>query len=199
MTQAISATSATGFAAELAELLIQTESVQSDSARQQRDAARADFLHEAENQVKALHEAADDIRTGAWANAAMAVASSACMVVSAVEKYDADMATSKLCPSARLTPEIAHETAFAKGWAAAGTALSDLMAPTKALAGDAPAADANANAKLFETLAEKAKWVSSDASDEIAKAAKLGDKILDLLQGINQDQNSANNALIGRI
>ncbi len=191
MTQAIAASSATGFAAELAELLIQTESVQSDSARQQRDAARSDFLHEAENQVKALHEAADDVRTGAWASAAMAVASSACTIVGSVEQFKAETAGSETCGAA--------DKALATRWTAIGVGLEKLADPTKALAGDAPAADANAKAKLFETLAEKAKWVSSDASDEIAKAAKLGDKILDLLQGINQDQSSANNALIGRI
>ena len=190
MTQAISG-SITSFAAELAELLIQTESVQSDSARQQRDAARSEFLHEAENQVKALHQAADDMRTGAWASAAMTVASSACSIVSSVEQFKADSALSKHCGAA--------DQSLASQWGAIGKGLDSLSVPSKALTGDAPAADANANAKLFETLAEKAKWASGDASDEIETAAKLGDKVLDLLQGIDQAQDSANNALIGRI
>jgi hypothetical protein len=191
MTQAISASSATGFAAELAELLIQTEAVQYDSAREQRDAARTDFLHEAENQVKALHEAADDMRTGTWASAAMSVASSACSVVGSVEQFNADTAGSRSCGAA--------DHLLASKWNAIGGALASLTTPTKALVGDAPAADANANAKLFETLAEKAKWLSGDASTEIDQVSRLGDKILDVLQGINQDQSSANNALIGRI
>ena len=198
MTQAISAASATGFAAELAELLLQTESVQTDAAREQRDAARTDFLHEAENQVKALHDAADDVRNGAWASAAFSVASSACMIASSVQKYDADMASAKPCKDLDLAT-IAKDKNLSNEWGAIGAGLGKLAEPMKALIGDAPAADANANAKLFETLAEKAKWVSGDASDEIQTAAKLGDKILDLLQGINQDQSSANNALIGRI
>ncbi|MEO8902572.1 MAG: hypothetical protein ABI488_11290 [Polyangiaceae bacterium] len=191
MTQPIGGAGVTSFASELAELLIQTESVQSDSAREQRDAARADFLHEAENQVKALHDAADDMRTGAWASAALTVASSACMIASSVEQFKADSAGSKHCGAA--------DQLLANKWGAIGKGLENLAAPTKALAGDAPAADANANAKLFETLAEKAKWVAGDAGTQIDQAASLGDKILDLLQGINQDQNSANNALIGRI
>src|SRR5437763_1566622 len=97
MTQAITASSVTSFAAELAELLIETETVQSDSARQQRDAARTDFLHEAENQVKALHDAANDLRTGAWASAALSVASSACSIVGSVEQFKADTALTKHC------------------------------------------------------------------------------------------------------
>ena len=191
MTQPISAPSATGFASELAELLLETETVQADSAHEQRDAARADFLHEAEAQVKALHEAADDMRSGAWASAAMTVASSACSIVGAVEQFKADTALTRHCGAA--------DQLLANKWSAMGKGLESLTAPTKTLVGDAPAADANANAKRFETLAEQAKWVSGDASDEIQKAAQLGDKILALLQGINQDQNSANNALIGRI
>ncbi|MEP7053005.1 MAG: hypothetical protein ABJB12_21755 [Pseudomonadota bacterium] len=191
MTQAITASAATSFAVELAELLLETEAVQSASAREQRDAARADVLREAENQVKALHEAADDMRNGAWASAALSVASSACAIVGSVEQFKADTAPSEHCGAA--------DKALATRWNAIGVALGKLSDPTKTLAGDAPAADANAKAKRSETLAEKAKWVSGDASDEIEKASKLGDKILDLLQGINQDQNSANNAIIGRI
>jgi hypothetical protein len=191
MTQAITASAATDFVAQLAELLLETESVQSDSAREQRDAARTDLLHEAENQVKVLHEAADDLRNGAWASAALSVASSACSIVGSVEQFKADSALSRRCGAA--------DQALATRWNASGSALGKLSDPTKTLVGDAPAADANANAKLHETLAEKAKWVSGDASDEIEKAAKLSDKILDLVQGINQDQNSANTTLIGRI
>ena len=191
MPQAISAASATDFVAELAQLLLETEQVQSDSAHLERDSARADVLHEAENQVKALHDAADDMRTGAWASAAMSVASSACSIAGSVEQFKADSALSKHCGAA--------DQLLANKWSAIGKGLENLAAPTKALVGDAPAADANANAKLFETLADKAKWLSGDANDEIQTAAKLGDKILDVLQGINQDQNAANNALIGRI
>jgi len=80
MTQAITASPVTSFAAELAELLIRTESVQSDSAREQRDAARTEYLREAENQVRALHQAADDTRNGALVSAAMIVTSSGCMI-----------------------------------------------------------------------------------------------------------------------
>ena len=58
MTQAISNTSVTSFATELAELLINNETVQSDADRATRDAARETFLKDAQAQVDALHAAA---------------------------------------------------------------------------------------------------------------------------------------------
>jgi len=199
MTQAI-APSAVGFASELAELLIQTESAQSDSAQLQRDAARKDFLENAQHQVDALHEAANDIRTGAFVSAAFTVAGAACSIAGAVDQYKADMGSSKLCAwGPKTTPDIASHTELANILGSTGKGLDALGGAMKTFVGDAAAADDNAKAKYFETQAEKSKWLASDASTEIDKVAQLGDKILDTLQGINQDQNSANNALIGRI
>jgi hypothetical protein len=199
MTQAI-APSAVGFASELAELLIQTESAQSDSAQLQRDAARKDFLDNAQRQVDALHEAANDVRTGAFVSAAFTIGGAACSVASAFEQYDADMGSSKLCGlGPKTTPEIASDTKAANILGTLGKSFDTVGGAAKTFIGDAASADANASAKYFETQAEKAKWLEGDASTEIDKVAKLGDKILDVLQGINQDQNSANNAVIGRI
>ncbi|HEX3849771.1 MAG TPA: hypothetical protein VHW01_02325 [Polyangiaceae bacterium] len=199
MTQAIAPT-AVSFASELAELLIQTESAQSDSANLQRDAARKDFLENAQHQVDALHEAAADVRTGAFVSAAFTVAGAACSIGSAFDQYSADDASSKLCAfGPKTTPEIASDTKWANIFGATGKGLDTLGGAMKTFVGDAAVDDDNAKAKYFETQVEKAKWLEGDASTELDKVAKLGDKILDTLQGINQDQNSANNALIGRI
>jgi hypothetical protein len=199
MTQAISP-AATGFATELAELMLQTESAQSDSARLQRDAARKEFLDDAQNQVKQLHDAASDITAGAFASAAFTLAGSACAIDSAFSQYEADKGSAALCAGGpKTTLQIASDTKAANIRGALGKGFDALGAPAKSLIGDAPAAEANADAKRFETLSEKAKWLAGDASTELDKAEKLEDKVLDLLQGINQDQNSANNALIGRI
>jgi len=199
MTQAI-APSAVGFASELAELLIQTESAQSDSAQLQRDAARKDFLDNAQHQIDALHEAAADVRTGAFVSAAFTVAGAACSIGSAIDQYNADMGSSTLCAyGPKTTPEIAGDTKAANLLGSTSKGLDALGGALKAFVGDAAVTNDNANAKYFETQTEKAKWLEGDASTELDKVAKLGDKILDVLQSINQDQNSANNALIGRI
>jgi hypothetical protein len=77
--------------------------------------------------------------------------------------------------------------------------LADLAAPAKTLIGDVPQENDEANAKEFATLAEQAKWQADDASTSLDKVDKLGDKILDLVQSLNQAQDSATNAVIGRI
>ncbi len=210
MTQAITGSPVTSFASELAELLLDVESTQSDAAHLSRDAARKDFLDQAQQQVDALHAAADDVRNGAWVSAAFTAASSVCAIQGALSQYNAEVGGAQLSglnlqlPCDRLTAvdlgsAVASDKqsaniagAFAKGFAELGPAA-------KALTGDAAADDANANAKHFETLAEKAKWVAGDASTELDRVARLGDKILDVLQGINQDVHATQVALIGRI
>ncbi len=210
MTQAITGSVVTSFAGELAELLLNVESAQSDAATLARDAARKDFLAEAELQVDALHAAADDVRNGAWASAAFTVASSAFAIEGAVSQYDADMGAAQLSglnlrsPCDRLTAvglgeSVASDGQAAKIAGALAKGFGELAPVAKSLVGDAAAQDANASAHYFETLAEKAKWLASDASREIDQVARQGDKLLEILQSLNQDQNSANNALIGRI
>jgi len=199
MTQAITPT-AVDFASELAELLIQTESAQSDSANVERDAARKDFLENAQHQVDALHEAANDVYSGALVSAAFTVASTACSIGSALDQYAADKGSAVLCANGpKTTLQIASDTKWANIFGATSKGLDGLGGAMKTFVSDAASAAENANAKYFETQAEKAKWLEGDASTELDKVAKVGDKILDTLQGINQDQNSANNALIGRI
>ncbi len=199
MTQAITPT-AVDFASELAELLIQTESTQSDAANLERDAARKDFLENAQHQVDALHEAANDVRSGALVSAAFTMAGAACSIGSALDQYDADKGSAVLCANGpKTTLQIASDTKWANIFGATGKGLDGLGGAMKTFVADAASAYDNAKAKYFETQAEKAKWLEGDASTELDKVAKVGDKILDTLQGINQDQNSANNALIGRI
>jgi hypothetical protein len=133
-------------------------------------------------------------------SAAFTAAGAACSVASAFEQYDADVGTSKLCAwGPKTTQDIASHTKLANILGATGKGLDGLGGAMKTFVGDAAASDANATAKQFETQTEKAKWLEGDASAELDKVARLGDKVLDLLQGINQDQNAANNALIGRI
>ena len=89
MTQAIS--SASGFASELAVLLLENESNQAESARQSRDAARENVLSLAQHEMDALHSAASATMTGAYVSAAFTAASGACELGAASSQYDADL------------------------------------------------------------------------------------------------------------
>ena len=67
------------------------------------------------------------------------------------------------------------------------------------MAGQSIAARDQAAAKRWESAGTQAQWQASDASTTIDKANKQGDTLLDTLQGLQRDQNAANNAIIGRI
>ena len=210
MAQAISTTSVTGFATELAELMIQNETTQSDANHTEQTAARTAFLADAQHQVDALHDAASATRLGAFVNAAMTVAGGLCEAESAASKYQAGMTCAKLSglspcsdnylsTAQTLNESHAKDALSAAKWETGAKALSSLAPAFKSLVGDATAMDDNATAKKFETLGQQAQWQASDASSEIDKADKLGGEILDILQGLEQAQDSAANAVIGRI
>ena len=193
MTQAIASSSVTSFASEIAELLIQNEAVQTDSDSTQRDAARAEYLADAQKQVDALHDAASDTEMGAFVGAAFSLAGAACSWGAASAKFDAE--TTKPCDTLTIAKDM-RDAGYFQGASAGFQALS---APATSLGGGRAADDDRADAKHYETLAEQAKWQASDATTDIDKADKLGDKILDIVQSLNQAQDSATNAVIGRI
>jgi hypothetical protein len=195
MTQAISSANSTSFAGELAAMLIEKESTQADSAKQQRDAARESFLEHAQQQVDALHDAADATMTGAFIGASMSIAGGVCQMGAASFQYDADVGKAyRGCPL-----QVASDQFHSNVLGDLAEVSSKLADPTKALVGDSTAARFQAEAKRSETLGEQAQWQADDASSAIDKAERRGDKVLDVLQGIQQNENSSTSALIGRI
>jgi len=193
MTQPISFASATSFATELAELLIQNETSQTDADRAQRDAARATFLKDAQQQVDELHEAASATEMGALASGISSVLAGACAIGATEAKFQAE--TTSPCDSETIARD--NRTASILGSVSKG--FSDLGAPVKTMVFDTAVESHKAEATRFETLSEQAKWQAGDASSEIDKTNALGSKILDTVQSLNQDQNAAANAVIGRI
>jgi hypothetical protein len=193
MTQTISSTSVTSFATELAELMIQNETTQSDADRAARDADRATFLRDSQHQVDELHSAASAMENGALVGAAFSIAGDACAIGAASYQYDA--ATTDPCDKGT----IASDTTNASYLQDSSKLFAELAGPAKTLVGDVPQKNDEANAKQFETLAEQAKWQADDASTDLNKVDKLGDKILDIVQSLNQALDSATNAVIGRI
>jgi hypothetical protein len=193
MSQAISNGSVTSFATALAELLIQNETNQSDADRVQRDAARATYLQDAQHQVDALHAAAGAAEAGALMGAAFNIAGAGLSIGAADYTFDAE--TTNKCD----VVTIASDTRDASTFQALSQGFSKLAPFADSLGGGRETDDDKANAKQYETLAEQAKWQASDAVTEIDKADKLGDKILDIVQSLNQAQDSATNAVIGRI
>lgn len=195
MTQAISGANASTFAGELAVLLIETDSNRAESDRLQRDSARAAFLENAQHQVDSLHAAADATATGALISGAFSVASGAFSIDAACAQYDADKGRALGIPGCK----VATAQLDANLDNAQAKLIASLGEVGKGIFGDSAAQDRQADAKHFETLAAQSQWQASDASSDADKADKQSDKVLDLLQGIQRDQNASNNAIIGRI
>lgn len=208
MTRAISTSGASSFASEFAELEIQNETTQSESAHQEREAARASVRENAQKQIDALHDAADATRSGAYLNAALTIGGAALEIKGAFNQYDADMASARV-NAAKCTgdadtllnagAEYARENEAATYFRTFGDSAVKLGGPLQSMVGDSVATDYQAEAKRRETLAEQAKWEADDAGTAIDKADKRGDKALDLLQGANQENNASTQAIIGRI
>ncbi|HEY2410238.1 MAG TPA: hypothetical protein VGI10_29740 [Polyangiaceae bacterium] len=188
--QATSYDHITTAAGELAVLLIETESAQANSEQAARQSARQTYLTDAAQQATELHDAASAIATGALVGAAFTVAGGICTIESAHLQAS---------PTVPANPAVPADQTASKTWAAVGTGLTNLAQPAKALVGDSTAENDRASAKEWETRGETARWTASDAQTELDALNRRSDKVLDLLQNINQDQNAAANAVIGRI
>ena len=204
MTTAISSTNAAGFASEIAALLLQNEDNQSESARQARDAARANYLDAVQSQVDQLNAAADATLSAAFVSAAFTVAGGACEIGGAIAQFKADMNSAGLdpkdfsCNAVQLRAVVAAETKTAKILNAVGKTASALADPTRAI-GQSIAERDQAAAKRSEAAAAEAQWQASDAGNAIDRSNKQSDSLLDSVQSIQRDQTAANNAIIGRI
>ncbi|MEI9954017.1 MAG: hypothetical protein WDO74_34825 [Pseudomonadota bacterium] len=194
MSQAISSANVSGFAAELAALLIENDANQAESSRIQRDLARASYLEQAQQQVNELHAAADAMSKGALLSASLTIAGGACQIGAASYQFKADIGPAK----GSCLAEVATNKRTASVLGAIGNASSTLADPLKTIIGDSTAERHRAEAKRHETLAAQAQWQASDASTELDRSNRRADKLLDSVQEIQRD-NSATNALIGRL
>ncbi len=174
MTQAISSANVSGFSAELAVLVIENDEQQSQSAQVQRDAARQSYLDQAEQQVAALHAAANATSNGAFLSASLTIAGGACQIGAASFQFEADVGSARgSCLS-----EVAADKQTATVLGDLGSASNKLADPLKILIGDSSAGHDQAEAKRHETQAAQANWQASDASAEIEKANQRADKAL---------------------
>ena len=195
MSQAISGGSSVSVAGELAVLLVEHEANQAESAEQARDAAREAFMVDAQRQVEALHDAANATMVGAFIGASMTVAGGALQISAAQFQYEVDMGRA----NGGCTSEVASNQLIANTQRALADVFSKTAEPTKALVGDSSAAKRQADAKRQESLAEQAKWQADDARTAVDKADKRGDKVLDVVQGLRQEESSSARSIIGRI
>jgi hypothetical protein len=154
----------------LAELMINTDHVRSELDRQNLEAARQAQREAMQRQVASLHEAADDVKTGAFFEGGA-------VVLGALTTGAGTLADSKLI----------HE---------AGGALHASASPAGKLAGDAPRMHSEAQAKQTEQEAAQAGFRADDALDHRRRVVENSDRTLDRLSQIIESEHAGNLAIL---
>jgi len=151
-----------------------------------------------------MRAAASATFVSAGVSAGFTMAGAGFQIGGAVSQFKADTNAAGLDPEnfsgevIDMRKIVSEQAKDAKVWNALGAAAGGLAQATTVVGGSIAEHD-RAKAKQLEADAAQAQWEAEDASSAINKANKQSDSILDTYQGIQRDQNAANNAIIGRI
>lgn len=148
--------------------------------------ARREQQSALEQQIQKLHEAAHDVRVGAWVQGGIAIVGSV-----------ADFGSAAVHP---LNSEV-YTTAMrsSKELEAIGKALSAVAPAAGHLAGDAPQADDTADAKAAEARAADASSRAEEAEHHRERTEQMSDRTLSSLDGIINSEAQGNLALIANV
>jgi hypothetical protein len=168
---------------QLALLLLETQEAQQDANRQTKLLARDRFVTASNAQVAAMHNEADAIELGAYFQAGASLAASAIQLGDAAVEPECDPVT--------------KETPTEKPWGEIGAGVANgLSEPLGKLVGDAPAANARADAKRAGTSAQLAEWQLGDATSAIRESDEQEDEITNWLSTQSSSQHATEQAII---
>jgi hypothetical protein len=168
---------------QLALLLLNKEEAQQDADQQTKTLARDRFIAASDAQVAAMHDEANAITRGAFFQAGASL--------TAAGIQTADLAMEPECE-----PE-AHQPGTEKPWGEMGAGVANgLSQPLGKWLGDAPAADARADAKRAATDAQLAEWQLGDASQAIRDSDQRQDQVTEWLSAQSSNERSAEQAII---
>jgi hypothetical protein len=156
---------------ELATLIVQNDFLRGEVDDQNLRAAREAERRAQEQEIAAMHDAADAISTGAWVQGLTAAAAGSTQCYASVERIDA----------------------LDKG----GKGLAGMAEPVGALVGDAPKARADANAAQARNAASRADARADEADQHRARVERQTDHVLDLVEGTLESQHQGNFAILG--
>lgn len=167
---------------QLAALMIDADEARSRVADEAIAAARREQLQAFDEQIRYLHEAADDVRAGAWVQGLTTIAGSGLTAAAHVQAGPGE------------TPSTAVKLELDLG----GT-LKDLAPKFGDLVGTAPAADANADAKRAEQHATDAGARADEAKEQRRRAFESSDRTLSTLQSTLESNAQGNLAIIANV
>jgi hypothetical protein len=165
---------------QLAEMMLDHDALAAKLDAENMRAARADQHRAIEQEVSALHEAADDLRRGALVEGGLALGGAALSSVGHVLPKDAG----------------ALACTLTNGMGAAAQALSR---PTGSLLGAAPQADAQAEAKRYEANAADAEARAEEARHHRDRADQAADRTLDSVGATLASETQGNLAIIANV
>lgn len=167
---------------QLALLLLNKEEAQQNADQQSKTLARDRFIAASNAQVAAMHDEADAITRGAFFQAGASLTAAGIQAGDLVMESD--------CPET-------SETGKEKPWGEIGAGVANgLSGPLGRWLGDAPAADARADAKRAATDAQLAEWQLGDAAQAIRDSDQQQDKVTDWLSAQSSNEQSAEQAII---
>jgi hypothetical protein len=166
--------------AELAALLVENDFLRAEADEQAMRAAREAERRAMGREVAAMHDAADAIVAGAWAQGGAAVLGGGAQCYGAVMQVGSATATEL-------------EIGLQKG----GQALSSVAVPAGQLFGDAPKARADADAAEARNAAERADARADEASAHRERVERHTHAVLDLVEGTLETEQHGNFAILG--
>jgi hypothetical protein len=166
---------------ELATLLLNVDFLRQKIDHQDLIAARREQVAELDQEVGKLHEAAQDMRAGAWAEGAVSLTA---IATDAAPKLSSDGCT---------------ESTVMKALGLSADAAKSLAKPLGTQFGDAAAADANAAAKQAEKQGSLAAARAEEAQQSLNRTDSNEDRTLAALDKILDSRAQANLAVIANV
>jgi hypothetical protein len=167
---------------QLAALMIDADDARSRVADETIAAAHREQMQAFDEQIRYLHEAADDVRAGAWAQGLTTIAGAGLTAAAHIQTTPGEVTTRAV----QLELD-------------AGKGLSELAPKLGDLVGTAPSADDNADAKRAEQHAADAGARADEAKEQRRRAFESSDRTLSTLQSTLESNSQGHLAIIANV
>ncbi|HEX6767504.1 MAG TPA: hypothetical protein VF103_18525 [Polyangiaceae bacterium] len=167
---------------ELASLIVQNDFLRGEVDDQNLRAAREAERRAQEQEIAAMHDAADAVVTGAWVEGLTAAAAGGAQCYASL---------------ARIGVESDDERTALDAIDKGGKGLAGIAGPAGALTGDAPKASAEAEAAQARNAAERADASADEAERHHDRVERHTDQVLDAVEGTLNSEHQGNFAILG--
>jgi len=167
---------------QLAALMIDADETRSRVADETIASAHREQMQAFDEQIRYLHEAADHVRAGAWAQGLTTIAGAGLTATAHLQAVPGEV------PTRAIALELD-----------AGKALAEVAPKIGDLVGKAPEADANTDAKAAEQRAADAGARVDEAKEQRRRSFESSDRTLSTLQSTIESNSQGNLAVIANV